>query len=133
MFSHGPGAKDLTRRDHSHLSAIDCSSCYQHTSRIVAKWNVAPIVSVFMLGILMLIGLIQVLPQVDLPDTAFHEDTAPVVMKFRIAAAPVIVSAIATLGTQLSAPTNIVWNVLSLRPSRISGNLVPILHCSLLC
>lgn len=38
---------------------------------------------------LAIIAVIQVLPQVDLPDTAFHEDTAPVVTKFRILTVPV--------------------------------------------
>lgn len=33
--------------------------------------------------LLLVITVIQVLPQVDLPDTAFHEDTAPVVTKSR--------------------------------------------------
>jgi hypothetical protein len=100
---------------------------------IVAKWNVAPSVSVFLLGILILIGLIQVLPQVDLPDTAFHEDTAPVVVKFRVAAAPVTFSAILTVRPQISTAAPSEFRVMSIRPIHDSGNLVPILHCSLLC
>jgi hypothetical protein len=39
--------------------------------------------------ILILIAVVQVLPQVDLPETAFHEDTAPVVVKSRALAVPV--------------------------------------------
>jgi len=34
-----------------------------------------------LLPLLVVIAVIQVLPQVDLPDTAFHEDTAPIVTK----------------------------------------------------
>ena len=35
-------------------------------------------------SLLFLIAIIQVLPQVDLPDTVFHEDEAPAVAKFRL-------------------------------------------------
>lgn len=34
-------------------------------------------------SLLIVVAMIQVLPQVDLPDTAFHEDTAPIVTKSR--------------------------------------------------
>ena len=43
-----------------------------------------------LLPLLIVIALTQILPQVDLPDTAFHEDTAPIVTKFRAVAAPVL-------------------------------------------
>lgn len=102
-------------------------------SSIVAKWNVAPVVSFALLGILLIIGLIQVLPQVDLPDTAFHEDTAPVVTKFRATAAPILSSAIipVILQPSIAAPSEVSEHFM--RPSLVSGNLVPILNCSLLC
>ena len=41
-------------------------------------------------SLLIVVAIIQVLPQVDLPDTAFHEDTAPIVTKSRAVAAPVL-------------------------------------------
>lgn len=100
---------------------------------IVAKWNVAPVVSFLLLGILLIIGLIQVLPQVDLPDTAFHEDTAPVVAKFRVTAAPILSSAIVPLDMQSSVAVPSEVRQHFVRPSLVSANLVPILHCSLLC
>ena len=40
--------------------------------------------------LLIVVAITQVLPQVDLPDTAFHEDTAPIVTKARAVAAPVL-------------------------------------------
>jgi hypothetical protein len=40
------------------------------------------------LPLLLLIAVTQVLPQVDLPDTAFHENEAPIVAKFRLVQAP---------------------------------------------
>jgi hypothetical protein len=123
----------LSRRTPFHLRAIDAMLVYPQTFRTVGKWNVAPVVSFFLLGILLLIGLIQVLPQVDLPDTAFHEDTAPLVMKFRVASAPILSSATVTSRPQLSSI--VVSNIreISIRPSYTSGKLIPVLHCSLLC
>ena len=41
-------------------------------------------------SLLIVVAVIQVLPQVDLPDTAFHEDTAPIVTKSRAVAVPVL-------------------------------------------
>jgi hypothetical protein len=46
-----------------------------------------------LLPLLLIIALVQVLPQVDLPATAFHENEAPIVAKFRLVQAPVIVAA----------------------------------------
>jgi hypothetical protein len=55
-----------------------------------------------LLPLLMAIALIQVLPQVDLPETAFHEDSAPIVMKSRAvsAPAPTIVASVGQGATQ---------------------------------
>ena len=43
-----------------------------------------------LMSLLFLIVLILVLPQVDLPDTAFHRDTAPVDVHARVTATPVL-------------------------------------------
>ena len=99
----------------------------------VAKWNVSPAISFLLLALLLVIGLIQVLPQVDLPDTAFHEDTAPVVTKLRAVAAPILSSVIVRLDLQPSMATRSEVRERYVRPSLASGNMVPILLCSLLC
>lgn len=39
---------------------------------------------------LFLFALILVLPQVDLPDFAFHRDSAPIVAKSKLSSAPVL-------------------------------------------
>jgi hypothetical protein len=55
----------------------------------VKKWNANPL-SLFILGgLLVVIFLILVLPQVDLLDTAFHRGSSPVALKARFTAAPV--------------------------------------------
>ena len=132
MFSHG--AEHVSRAETSfHFRAIDAMLLYPQTFRTVGKWNLAPVVSFLLLSILLLIGLIQVLPQVDLPDTAFHEDTAPAVMKFRVTSAPILSSAIVTSRPQLSSAVASDIREMSVRPSHTSGKLIPVLHCSLLC
>ena len=99
----------------------------------MAKWNTAPTAFVLLLALLVLIGMIQVLPQVDLPDTAFHEDTAPIVLKFRSTAALVMASV--NVSTPALPSVGLVSESLEpvTRPVAVSGNFVPILHCSLLC
>jgi len=41
-------------------------------------------------GVLLCITLVQLLPQVDLPDAAFHSGTAPIVAKARFSPAPTL-------------------------------------------
>ena len=58
----------------------------------MSQWKVkAP--ALFLLSSLVCIMLlIVVLPDVDLPDTAFHRDTAPLIVHARVNAAPAIVA-----------------------------------------
>ena len=82
----------------------------------------------------MLVAIIQVLPQVDLPETAFHEDTAPIVIKSRGVAAPVL-SGVVRHGFatwQRPATLAIIPEMPSTRPHR--GHLsLPILLLAILC
>jgi hypothetical protein len=43
-----------------------------------------------LLPILFFIAMVQILPQVDLPDTVFHEDSVPVVTRSHPVSAPAI-------------------------------------------
>jgi hypothetical protein len=57
----------------------------------MSRWNVKAS-TVFILGFVTLVMLlIVVLPDVDLPDTVFHRDTAPVVVHAQATAAPAAV------------------------------------------
>jgi hypothetical protein len=94
----------------------------------IAGWRMG--VLLVMLGV---IALILVLPQVDLPDTAFHEDNAPAVQKTRIASTPAVV--VLTVRSRLSfldenRTPRYERRVLAAHP--ISTPL-PILHSALLC
>jgi hypothetical protein len=84
--------------------------------------------------VLFLIALVQVLPQVDLPDTAFHENEAPVVAKNRLMqpVAPVVPSAIATapvFGTL--APVGM--HSVAERPGHPASRSLSVLFVSFLC
>src|SRR5262249_6274890 len=87
-----------------------------------------------LLPLLVVVALTQVLPQVDLPDTAFHEDTAPMITKSRAITAPVFCFArgrdfvVAARTTKF--PTTGKW--LSIPQHRSSLSL-PILHSTILC
>ena len=97
------------------------------------NWTVgrSTVIGIFVL--LTVIALVQVLPQVDLPDTAFHEDSAPIVRKLRVISvstmAPIAVSpqsldSIAVPGTEpLAVPP----------PSPVRASVVPALLCCFLC
>jgi hypothetical protein len=63
----------------------------------MALWNIKP-AALFILGsVVILMLLIVVLPDVDLPDTAFHRGTAPVVVHAQATAAPAVVTIVAAL------------------------------------
>jgi hypothetical protein len=87
-----------------------------------------------LLPLLIVIAVIQVLPQVDLPDTAFHEDTAPIVSKTRAVAAPAL-----DVAAQHEHVTNPVIASLPVIPAwsstarRRSSPSLPILFSALLC
>ena len=99
----------------------------------MADWMIRPVWAIVLMVLLVTIGLIQVLPQVDLPDTAFHEDTAPVVTKFRATSAPALPVVAISLGLALfHLVSEYFWRKAS-EPVIATANFVPILYCSLLC
>lgn len=99
----------------------------------MAQWTIRPIWTILLMVLLLTIGLIQVLPQVDLPDTAFHEDTAPVVTKFRASSAPALPVVVVSLGMALFSRISEYFWTSGSEPAIAAANFVPILHCALLC
>lgn len=82
---------------------------------------------------LCLFALILVLPQVDLPDFAFHGATAPVVAKSKLSSAPVLSSVAAPVQAQLPQHVHEIRNqpigpAVRLKPSSLLSLL-----CTLLC
>jgi hypothetical protein len=74
------------------------------TFRKVKKWNANPLTVFILGGLLVIIFLILVLPQVDLLDTAFHRGSSPVALKARFTSAPVfaVVAAVSHLSGSFS-------------------------------
>jgi hypothetical protein len=101
---------------------------------MMGEWTLKPVGTLLLLVLLVTIGLIQVLPQVDLPDTAFHEDTAPVVTKFRATSAPVmpVIAVSAGFGLFNLMPEYLLESLRD-HPITSVANSFPILYCSLLC
>ena len=61
------------------------------------RWNINP-AALFVLGfMIVLMLLIVVLPDIDLPDTAFHRGTAPIVVHSQASSAPAAVTVVAAL------------------------------------
>jgi len=85
-------------------------------------------------SVLLCIVLLQVLPQVDLPDTAFHSGTAPLVAKSRVTPhTPVVLrvtiqapSAVAKLSSEVDREQSLMHAVPLTK-------FLPTLLCSLLC
>jgi hypothetical protein len=61
------------------------------------QWHIKPATLFILVGMILLMLLIVVLPDVDLPDTAFHLNTAPVVVHAQATAAPTVVMIAAVL------------------------------------
>ena len=63
----------------------------------MAQWKIRPAALFILGGMVILMLLIVVLPDVDLPDTAFHRGTAPVVVHALATSAPAVVTVVAAL------------------------------------
>jgi hypothetical protein len=63
----------------------------------MARWSIRPSAVFILTGMIFLMLLIVVLPDVDLPDAAFHGGTAPVLVHAQTAAAPCKMAIISTI------------------------------------
>jgi hypothetical protein len=86
-----------------------------------------------LLALLIVIAVVQVLPQVDLPDTAFHEDTAPIVIKTRAASAPTLALAIQDTLLVFVQAVSVIVGEASLMPAHPLNRSLSILFSTLLC
>jgi predicted membrane protein len=72
----------------------------------MSRWNAKTSTLIILSCLTFLMLLIVVLPDVDLPDTAFHNGTAPIVVHTRATAAPAIVAVAALFGLLLAEPVS---------------------------
>jgi hypothetical protein len=83
--------------------------------------------------LLFLVVLILVLPQVDLPDTAFHGGTAPIDMHSRVTSAPLLVGVSVTVPLSVSTDPASRRSEHSLVFAHATSSFLPLLHRSLRC
>ena len=90
---------------------------------------------VILLPLLIVVATIQVLPQVDLPDTAFHTNTTPIVAKSRATAAPALGIA-RQQNRVMSVRTTALLSLIPQMASTVchrAGPSLPILFLAILC
>jgi hypothetical protein len=98
----------------------------------MGRWTIKPSVRATLLGMLFLVFLILVLPDVDLPDAAFHSGTAPVVLHARAVTPPSLLTVAAFIPISWPAQTSANPSA-GILVSLVSADFLPILHRSLRC
>jgi hypothetical protein len=99
----------------------------------MGRWTIKPSVRATLLGMLFLVFLILVLPDVDLPDAAFHGGTAPVMLHARAVTPPSLLTVAAFIPISLPAKALGHLSARSISVSPVSVDSLPILHRSLRC
>ena len=99
----------------------------------ILRTTITPQVAI-LFSLLLLVAIIQVLPQVDLLDTAFHQNTAPIITKSRVVAAAVL-----SVAMRHDCGTSLRTAALATTPAQPSTNphrpnlSLPILLLAILC
>jgi len=111
---------------------IDIDKRCRLVFRCMRRWTIKPGALLILMGVLSVIVLILILPQVDLPDTAFHRGTSPVVAHLRVSASPLLL-AVRPGGqpADSAGPEESQLQHLWFSPS--TSSFIPILHQSLRC
>jgi hypothetical protein len=99
----------------------------------MGRWTIKPSYLFVLMTLLFLIVLILVLPEVDLPDTAFHRGTAPVDIHARFTSAPTLLSTGTTVPFSFSPQTASRHREHSLAFAHANSSFLPLLHRSLRC
>lgn len=97
------------------------------TKHLMSNWNIKTSTLIILSCVVFLMLLIVILPDVDLPDTAFHRGTAPVVVHARATMAPTAVTVIALFQMPHSFHNSGGWNQLELPVTSTDPNFRPIL------
>jgi hypothetical protein len=99
----------------------------------MGRWTIKPSCLFVLMTLLFLIVLILVLPEVDLPDTAFHSGTAPVDVHSRVTSAPSLLSVGTAVSFCFSAQTTSRRREHFSAFAHATSNFLPLLHRSLRC
>jgi hypothetical protein len=103
------------------------------TFHVMGRWTIKPSCLFVLMTLLFLIVLILVLPEVDLPDTAFHRGTAPVDVHAQVTSAPALLSINTVVPFSFSAQTASRRRERSLVFAHTGSSFLPLLHRSLRC
>ena len=96
-------------------------------------WTINPSRLFVLMSLLFLVALILVLPEVDLPDTAFHSGTTPLDVHSQATSAPVLLSVGAVLPFSFLSHTASRRREQSLVFAHVTSSFLPLLHRSLRC
>ena len=99
----------------------------------MSRWTISPSCLSLLAFLLFLVVLILVLPQVDLPDTAFNGGTAPVDLHSRVTAGPGLLSIGATVPFSFSTHPASRRSEHSIVFAHATSSFLPLLHRSLRC
>jgi hypothetical protein len=103
------------------------------TFEAMGRWTIKPSGLFVLMTLLFLIVLILVLPEVDLPDTAFHRGTAPVDVHAQVTSAPTLLSVTTVVPFSVPAQTASRRRERSLVFAHSDSSFLPLLHRSLRC
>jgi hypothetical protein len=99
----------------------------------MGRWTIKPSSLFVLVSLLILIVLILVLPQVDLPDTAFHGGSAPVDVHARVTSAPALLNVDTAAQLSFSVETTSRRREHSPVFAHATSSFLPLLHRSLRC
>jgi hypothetical protein len=99
----------------------------------MGRWTIKPSYLFVLMTLLFLIVLILVLPEVDLPDTAFHRGTAPVDVHARVTSPPGLLSVGTVVPFCFSTHTASRRREHSVVFAHATSSYLPLLHRSLRC
>ena len=103
------------------------------TFHLMGRCTIKPSSLFVLMALLFLIVLILVLPEVDLPDTAFHRGAAPVDVHAQVTSAPTLLSMNTVAPFSFSAQTASRRRERSLAFAHTGSSFLPLLHRSLRC
>jgi hypothetical protein len=99
----------------------------------MGRWTIKPSCLFVLMTLLFLMVLILVLPEVDLPDTAFHRGTAPVDVHAQVTSTPALLSVSTVVPFSFPAQTASRRREHSLVFAHTGSSFLPLLHRSLRC
>jgi hypothetical protein len=106
---------------------------FRDTVGAMGQWTIKPSALFVLMSLLFLIVLILVLPEVDLPDTAFHQGTAPVDVHARVTSAPALLSLGSVFSFSFSTHTASSYREHILQLAHATSSSLPLLHRALRC